>query len=55
MKIYLLHHTYYTEYDQETKFLGVYSSEEKIKEAIEIYYELPGFNKLILSIMVDTI
>jgi hypothetical protein len=45
MKLYLLHHTYDTEYDQETKFLGVYSSEKKIKEAIEIYYKLPGFNK----------
>ena len=45
MQIYVLHHTYDTECDQETKFIGVYSSEEKINEAIELYHKLPGFNE----------
>ena len=43
--IYVLHHTYDTELNQETRFLGLYSNEEKVKEAIETFYKLPGFNQ----------
>ena len=43
--IYVLHHTYATENDQETKFLGIYSSQNKVNEAIEKYFTFPGFNK----------
>lgn len=46
--IYLLYHLYEFGEDnenEESKILGIYSSEEKVYEAIERYYKLDGFNK----------
>ena len=45
MKLFILHHTYCDDFEEETKFLGVYSSETKTKEAIKKYISLPGFNR----------
>ena len=46
-KVYILFHEYEFgkkgDVRDETKLLGAYSSEEKVKEAIEFYYKLPGF------------
>ena len=46
-EVYVLFHEYEfgkeDDIRDETKILGIYSSEEKAREAIEFYYKLPGF------------
>ena len=47
-KVYVLQHVYFYGEDKEhveAKMLGVYSSEENVKLAIERYYQLEGFNE----------
>ena len=44
--VYSLEHNYEKENgEDETKSLGIYSSEQRAQEAIERYYQLTGFNK----------
>ena len=44
-KVYILFHEYEFgkkgDIRDESKLLGAYSSEEKVKEALEFYYKLP--------------
>ena len=43
--VYSLEHNYEKENgEDETKSLGIYSSDQRAREAIERYYQLPGFN-----------
>lgn len=43
-EVYVLQHSYALQNGcDETKLLGVFSSEEKAQEAIEMYRTLPGF------------
>ncbi len=47
-KVYVLQHSYdYGENDEftETKFIGVYSSENSARQAIERLYKMQGFNE----------
>ena len=41
--VYVLQHTYEDETHEDTKFLGVFSSDEAAKEAILHLRNLPGF------------
>lgn len=41
--VYLLEHAYEYGENEEVKLLGVYSSRKKAEEAVDRYFELPGF------------
>jgi hypothetical protein len=45
MNVYLLQHSYEIGEFEETKIIGIYSSEEIANKVIDEYKTLPGFNE----------
>ena len=53
-EVYLLQHSYELESGcNETKVLGIFSSEKKAKDAIEMYKKLPGFCDHMKDLYID--